>query len=317
MRDLECQLGDTTTEYLSIQVTFCHSGFPQVDRLLSSAGVTRIHTRVETRAVAVIKRHNTSSLWSPRPVPQTNPLFAIIASNWGADAANDVMHRIHTSRSTPRKAANADRLPESGHVSPLGTDESIKPTVPWPGPPVPVRKTSLQRCPMALGREKRSATPEVVITDTDDDADSDPARKIWSEMRRLSTRGKPTRHVRPRGGGLPSLTAFPSLTTMGTRRKSGKHVGLVSATHATREAETTQRVGIREQTPVNKETVETSRERVPTATGMPLDGMAADGQSGGKGQSRGYSLMSRANNGSTSSRKEKETSRWGWGVWWQ
>ncbi|KAK3379947.1 hypothetical protein B0T24DRAFT_176105 [Lasiosphaeria ovina] len=86
IKDLEYQLGSTTVEYLQVRVTYRHSGFPQqhgppslyntaVDRVVG------VQTTMETTAVAVIKRHNSSSPWSPRSAPQPNPLFEIIASH--------------------------------------------------------------------------------------------------------------------------------------------------------------------------------------------------------------------------------------------
>lgn len=152
IQDLEHQLGDTMTQYLNIEVEFRHSGFPEVDQPLCSTGLTRTKTKVQTHAAAVIKRHNTSSLWSPPPVPQANPLFAIIAMNWGADAANDVMHRILTSRSIPRKAARASRRCELRIVSSSSDAESANSGVSRTAPPIPKRQASLQRWPLPLGR---------------------------------------------------------------------------------------------------------------------------------------------------------------------
>lgn len=111
--DLEHQLGSTLTEYLEVRLTYKHSAFPQDhDRRGSppggatNDGILVTHTTVTTTARAVIKRHNSASPWSPRPAPQPNPLFEIIAMHWGPEAANSVMYRVLTTRSaktTPRR----------------------------------------------------------------------------------------------------------------------------------------------------------------------------------------------------------------------
>ncbi|KAK4197226.1 hypothetical protein QBC40DRAFT_334098 [Triangularia verruculosa] len=108
MEDLEHHLGSTMTEYLQVRITYRHSGFPQQQQQQTrnmaaknafNDGIANVQTSIQTTAVAVIKRHNSSSPWSPRPrAPQPNPIFEIIASHWGVQSANEVMQRIISSR---------------------------------------------------------------------------------------------------------------------------------------------------------------------------------------------------------------------------
>ncbi|KAK0672281.1 hypothetical protein QBC41DRAFT_217558 [Cercophora samala] len=126
MEDLEHHLGSTMTEYLQVRITYRHSGFPQQQQQQTrnmnvkngfNDGIANVQTSIQTTAVAVIKRHNSSSPWSPRPrTPQPNPIFEIIASHWGVQSANEVMQRIISSRPlTARKGAISPPL-----LGPLG-----------------------------------------------------------------------------------------------------------------------------------------------------------------------------------------------------
>ncbi|KAK8051970.1 hypothetical protein PG993_003355 [Apiospora rasikravindrae] len=116
MADLEYHLGNVQTEYIEVRLSYSHSGFPTFSDISGGAGtsssvvegVSRSCTQLETRVTGVITRNNPMSAWSPRPTPCApvpNTLFAITAAHWGPIRANDIMHRIIVSRSTPRKVA--------------------------------------------------------------------------------------------------------------------------------------------------------------------------------------------------------------------
>ncbi|ORY63166.1 uncharacterized protein BCR38DRAFT_410123 [Pseudomassariella vexata] len=174
--DLEYQLGSTRTEYMKVRVSYCHSGFPAFKNTSSQESGSTCQTRLETTSIGVIKRHNPASEWSPRPTPSpvSNSLFAIIASHWGPIRANDTMYRIVTTWSTPRKVANAinrkvDRSEDT--IKPPDRTGTAPPLI------VPRRKTSLRKASTDLG------------------TDMDPARKIWTQMRRTSSGSRPAYFV--------------------------------------------------------------------------------------------------------------------------
>ncbi|KAK3390916.1 hypothetical protein B0H63DRAFT_125996 [Podospora didyma] len=223
IEDLEYHLGSTTTEYLQVRVTYRHSGFPQQQqgesRSLSSRPVAdrvaSVQTTIETTAIAVVKRHNSSSPWSPRPSPQPNPLFEIIASHWGAESASDIMHRILTSRSTPRKAATLRTTPSltapaTSEERERGSEETVRPAPTRAAPPIPMRKTSLRQASFSslLSAQEsttilrqpplpKTSSSAIVVIDEKEQREEysyseDPARKIWTEMRRTSTGGRPS-----------------------------------------------------------------------------------------------------------------------------
>ncbi|KAK8060302.1 hypothetical protein PG996_010232 [Apiospora saccharicola] len=218
MADLEYHLGNVQTEYIEVRLSYSHSGFPTFSDAggvgaASAAvdGVSRSRTRLETRATGVITRNNPMSDWSPRPrpcAPVSNTLFTIIAAHWGPIRANDIMHRIVTSRSTPRKVAmsaafNTSTTTMTTPTSPLhrnrragtdvqGSEETVRAAAAAPPPErtstapplqVPRRQTSLR---------KGTRSPEPT---KDGGGLPRKARKIWTEMRRTSSGSQPSYYL--------------------------------------------------------------------------------------------------------------------------
>ena len=226
MADLEYHLGNVQTEYIEVRLSYSHSGFPTFSDAGGSVGaasaavdgVSRSRTRLETRATGVITRNNPMSDWSPRPrpcAPVSNTLFTIIAAHWGPIRANNIMHRIVASRSTPRKVAGTTAITTSTAAttpttpttptSPLyrnrraaidvqDSEETVRaaaatsavpPERTATAPPlqVPRRQTSLR---------KGTLSPEPI---KDGGGLSGKARKIWTEMRRTSSGSQPSYYV--------------------------------------------------------------------------------------------------------------------------
>lgn len=153
---------------------------------------------METTATAVIKCHDSSSPWSPRPPPQPNPpLFEIMASHWGPVSSHEMMQRIIAgSRSPPPLPRRAVRippplglptLPSALSTSEMARGETVRRTqTPAPtraAPPIPRRQTSLQHASVPLHDRQNPETPGSSAIE-EYDSESDPARKIWTEMRR-------------------------------------------------------------------------------------------------------------------------------------
>ncbi|KAI0022684.1 hypothetical protein F4780DRAFT_162040 [Xylariomycetidae sp. FL0641] len=175
--DLEYQLGNVTTDYLRVRVKYCHSGFPATKSTTQADGISTCQTRLETIATGAIRRSSSTSAWSPRPGPAASALLDIMASHWGPVRANEVFHKVITQKPSPRKRKSAGHV---GLISSLYKDSAALPpprTGTAPLVQVPQRRASLQR----------SSSPE--------EPGSDPARKIWTEMRRTSSGARPSFHV--------------------------------------------------------------------------------------------------------------------------
>lgn len=163
------QLGNSSISYMQIRVSYAHSAFPEDYRPETMMGVSSIRSRMETAAMATLKRHSTASPWCPRPTPAPNHLFQLIERHWGVNKAQEAMQKILAQRSTPRKAAQAglgvyqEDVRSSLDASSTTNRSSSRPD----HPAIPVRQTSLQgkfdtkvvpslRVPSTQIREKNS-----------------------------------------------------------------------------------------------------------------------------------------------------------------
>jgi hypothetical protein len=191
--DLEYQLGDVRTEYLKVHLSYCHSGFPAYSSASLLDGISACQTRLETVASGVIKRHTPASAWSPYPIPSpvSNTLFAIIASHWGPIRANEIMLRIITSRSTPRKVATSRQ-----HAT--GSEETVR---------LPERTATAP--PLRVPRRQASLSKPLP------GQDDDPARKIWTQIRRTSSNNRP-------GYVVSRVNRVPASVTDSSLPKAGK-----------------------------------------------------------------------------------------------
>ncbi|KAI1105871.1 hypothetical protein F4804DRAFT_349748 [Jackrogersella minutella] len=276
LEDLELELGNVQAEYIHVRVHYCHSGFPAFGNTLTEDGMTSYQTRLETTATGIIKRHNPTSAWSPRHTPISNPLFIIIASHWGPARANEVMYRIMSNRFNPRVMAS--RMSNSAD----GTETLIKtPDRTGNVLPIPQRQASLARL-----------SPEKV---------QDPARKIWTELRRTSSGNRPAFHV-SKANRLPAATTFVDVP----------HPGPVIRSESTRPGSKVevqrQRELIRETAVHNRRSIGTDslKSLVPSAAGSTPEGKenSASGSPSPLGKTEGH-LEGR-----------KREGRWSLGGWW-
>lgn len=169
---LELTLGTTMTEYLCVSLDYRHSAFPE-----QTSATERTQTTLTTTVTATINRDNPGSPWSPRcpqPSREPNPLFEIIASYWGADAAADLSRRIYF----PANPVN----PARSSQSPRNPKPALRllPTL-----MIPKRKGSLRRC---LRSPAGVQDPHNII-DEETERQNDRAKKIWSQIRRMSSVG--------------------------------------------------------------------------------------------------------------------------------
>jgi hypothetical protein len=200
MAELENDLGHTLTPYLNVRLTYRHSSFPQLKPgSMASQGLTSHVTNLQTEATAVIKRHNPQSAWSPR-TSQTmdlplliNPVKSLIETHLPADQARDALRRFATERAP---IPLARRFQHFGGSS----EETIKPcsiiakTMPAISTS-PVQVTSSCSSHVNMNSSPLPAITSAHMVMETHPGEVDPARKIWTEMRRHS-RGGQSRHNR-------------------------------------------------------------------------------------------------------------------------
>ncbi|KAK1759438.1 hypothetical protein QBC47DRAFT_398245 [Echria macrotheca] len=367
IQDLEYHLGTTDTEYLEVRVTYRHSGFPHQGPLSDPTlegsatcrkpadGIIKMQTRIETSARAVIQRHNSSSPWSPRPVllPPSPPLFEIIASHWGSAHACEFMNRVESRARSPyalwKPASLSPSAALCGPFAPPGSPgragngtlrpqpPALSPTRAAP-PPIPRRKASLNR---SLNNSLEPAPDQASSpSDLDDyDMKTDPARRIWSEMRRTSEdggdNGTPTYRVNkvrevpssssaclvPETGPGPSSVAGDGDVAVAARRR--RPLAAIGSSSSTRSNDT----GI--MGPVSEKAanqIESGRDRGDRyrggilarrsrgGSGSPLVSIKDDEGEGGKG---GAGVTGSRLTNAESGKDEKGNAKWGGWSWWQ
>jgi hypothetical protein len=190
--DLESQLGNMTTEYLAVGISYKHSAFPTSrGSIAPPIGLTYRGTTIKIEAHAAIRRHCSQSSWSNQDrsnlgsnvVP--NPVISAISAHCDPIRAAELIGKITMD---PVSLADTNRCWDSSS----DTIVLIKRT---PSTHTPHR-TTLQENSISTPAPKQSlditlarfhdADSEVRMLALNPCSDLDPARKIWSEMRKSS-----------------------------------------------------------------------------------------------------------------------------------
>ncbi|KAL7922378.1 hypothetical protein ACQKWADRAFT_326874 [Trichoderma austrokoningii] len=131
MEDLQLQLGDLIIDYLSIQVSYSHSGFPFQRGAVGATEVSILQTRLVTAAEATITLHSVLSPWSPHPESAREGLLSVVESHWGGQKASEMMQQILAQRPSPApklkkiRSRGTEQTPTKEH-----SNYSRPPTIP-------------------------------------------------------------------------------------------------------------------------------------------------------------------------------------------
>ena len=195
MADLENHLGGAITSYLNVRLTYKHSGFLNYTRAAVDleCGTSSHTTNLQTEASAFIKRHNLESAWSPRTSREmngpleVNPLIKLIEMRLPSDKARDAIRRLADDR---EPIPNARRLQNSSDAA-RGTGNTVKVSV---GSYIAAHTDSTVSAKLpttqsdilqSTAAEAQTSEPSVrnVLKKA---AEVDPARRIWTQMRKNS-----------------------------------------------------------------------------------------------------------------------------------
>lgn len=170
--DLESELGAAIVRYIQVCLRYNHSGFPTSHHAPPAEGTADWQTRLETTVTGVIKRQ---VLYSPSLSTTfgkgESSLFNLVASYWGPLRASEIFpHR------SPR--------PTSSLTVPNSCTPSSEQSMPVPGD-----SFALQRA-MKPSPVTPSPRKQVGFQASPSNHEEDPARKIWTEMRRKTSRGR-------------------------------------------------------------------------------------------------------------------------------
>lgn len=166
IEDLENQLGNCSTPYLTIRLTYEHTGLSNSSCVINpDCGLSTHTTVLRTEATATIRRTPNSD-WAPRNVRTSpNTLISLIETHYTGDEARDAIRKLAEERvKLPRARRGDGPSPQEG-----SSEETVKAAY----------ITSLE-----AGRDHREPLKSVHPADTV--SEIDPARKIWTEMRRTS-----------------------------------------------------------------------------------------------------------------------------------
>jgi hypothetical protein len=204
--ELESQLGNATTEYLTIGISYKNSVFPTSrSSITTTTGLSFHTTTARIKAHAVIKRHCWESSWSRQASESrdfnglSNPLFSLITAHCSPVKAARLISKIAND-----PISTAAKHGEDSDTSRLWNSSSDTIT--------PIRRKTSKNTPSHASQHENpvsitASKQSLDITQAgfhDRDwssntpalnpcSDPDPARKIWLDMRKTS-RGTGKRH---------------------------------------------------------------------------------------------------------------------------
>lgn len=187
-------LGDITTQYLTVKLNYRHSAFLNL-RQEAAEGDFRLlpqHTLLETKATASIKRHNPASAWSPRNSGAMNSavgvsaLTKIIEKHFSVERSREALQKLAGDRTTipyPRRTygRSSDKENRKSTASPLSYIDPTNNLLSHSFSMTAISNFNARGSPIS----KRLVSPYDHPLDLAD-GEMDPARKIWSEMRKTS-----------------------------------------------------------------------------------------------------------------------------------
>jgi hypothetical protein len=199
MADLESHLGGAVTSYLTVRLSYKHSGFLQFTPTSTDweGGISSHVTKLQTEASACIKRHDLHSAWSPRTsrevhgTLETNPLIQLIETHFHVDKARDAVRRLANDRipipfarrmlngSEKTGGSSEDTVRASSTASNISARIASAASASLIQPQSNIESSDIS--------ERRSLAPPLSkVIKPKANSEIDPARQIWTEMRRNS-----------------------------------------------------------------------------------------------------------------------------------
>ncbi|EPQ66264.1 Bgt-4525-2 [Blumeria graminis f. sp. tritici] len=216
--ELQTDLGATRCPYITVKLSYVHSGFRVTEQpLKQTSGISSHKTWLHTEATALIMRYNPNSAWSPHIDQKTslaeNPILNLIETNFHKKRAQDAIRRIAVSKSN---LPSARRLVQTYE---LFTDNNKE-----PDHILQKKFDTPHNSPIQQTKESNSVTLRALTHKPHEFSEEiDPAHKIWVDMRRNSRRR--CTEVKPdvNQGSRLSNQAFKkkSIYTLGNHESTG------------------------------------------------------------------------------------------------
>ena len=173
MADLESQLGNTFTSYLTVHLIYEHTAISAPPCATDADhGLSSHMTTLHTKATAYIRRTPNSPWASCNPAGFQNPLIGLIETHYASEQARDAVRRLAEDRVKIPRARRADtRNSQTGSSEDTVTVEFVM---------HPETSSAL------LENVSNESPPYPPLPSPAVIREEDPARKIWTEMRRTS-----------------------------------------------------------------------------------------------------------------------------------
>ncbi|KAK5634541.1 hypothetical protein RRF57_010254 [Xylaria bambusicola] len=170
--DIENELEAASIAYVQVRLRYNHSGFHALNQSVQTHGTTDWQTQLETTVTGIIKRQalsvpSRSSIFSE----SRSPLFRLVASYWGPLRAREIFLDGSSGQTNSLIVPSNAQL--NGHQDTKVAKSCFalqRATKPSPATPLPRKQPGSQAPPS--------------------DHEEDPARKIWIEMRRKTSRSR-------------------------------------------------------------------------------------------------------------------------------
>ncbi|KAI1175348.1 hypothetical protein F4777DRAFT_330285 [Nemania sp. FL0916] len=196
--DIESELGVDVIRLVQVCLRYQHSGFPACHSLAPTYGTVDCQTRLATTAIGVIERQAFTMPVNRSPRGGSS-LFGIVASYWGPFRAQQIFCRttFNPTNSTVTGSHGLLSRPNA-MATDYNNNHSLTRTTPF----TPIQRNS-------AGFHQPS--PE---------QGEDPARKIWTEMRRRASRGRPNAANIPAAAATLTSSQKSPINTGSLRIKS-------------------------------------------------------------------------------------------------
>ncbi|KAH8820106.1 hypothetical protein F5884DRAFT_38038 [Xylogone sp. PMI_703] len=179
--DLENHLGDIVTHFLTVKLTYKHTAFGshRATNHMDTGSLSQ-ETKLRTIAHAIIKRHDPQSTWHPQSsrcfssTPGDSPLIRLVESYMPNESAMEAIRRLSGDRGHLRNSDMDSSPPRDCFYNPGDLDLGLSAVD--IGSSLASHSTTL-----------RYRTPLIPVSShISYQRQTDPARRIWSEMRRAS-----------------------------------------------------------------------------------------------------------------------------------
>ncbi|KAI1349647.1 hypothetical protein F5Y01DRAFT_182386 [Xylaria sp. FL0043] len=203
--DIENTLGASSVKYIQVHIQYHHSGFPASNYAEPTNGTIDWQTQLDTTVIGIIKAqelHSTSC--SSSSGIGGSALFGLVASYWGPLRANEIFSGMPR-RPDPIVTANNAALTRGQML--MATNDRLP-----------------YQCAVERGQFTPQPRKQIATKASSPDQGEDPARKIWTEMRRRISQGRPNMQRRNADNmpavATPTIPGRTSMNTSSLRMKS-------------------------------------------------------------------------------------------------